>query len=79
MTPISKTAVREFSGKIIGWVETDKDGNQQVRTFTGKIIGKYDKSLDCTRTFTGKIITKGNTAVGLLYMPEYNPDFKPNA
>ena len=37
MLPISKVAVREFSGRIIGWVETDKDGNQQVRAFSGTV------------------------------------------
>lgn len=76
MMPISKVAVREFSGRIIGWVETDKDGNQQVRNFSGKILGRYDKSLDCTRDFYGRILTKGNTVNGLLYSPEHNPDFK---
>lgn len=76
MVPVSKIAIREFSGKIIGWLETDKDGNQQIRTFTGKILGKYDKTFDVTRTFTGKIVSKGNTVTGLLYSPEYNPDFK---
>lgn len=72
MLPVSKVAVREFSGKIIGWVETDKDGNQQVRAFSGKILGRYDKQSDCTRDFYGRILTKGNTVNGLLYNPEYN-------
>jgi len=76
MIAISKVAIREFSGKIIGWLETDKDGNQQIRNFHGKILGKYDKALDCTRDFYGKIITKGNTVNGLLYSRQYNPDFK---
>ena len=40
MTPISKVAIREFSGRIIGWLETDKEGNQQVRDFYGKILTK---------------------------------------
>lgn len=72
MIAISKVAIREFSGKIIGWLETDKDGNQQVRAFSGKILGRYDKQLDCTRDFYGKILTKGNTVSGLLYDPKYN-------
>lgn len=67
MIAISKEPIREFSGKIIGWIETDKDGNQQVRDFYGKILGKYDKSLNVTRDFYGRILTRGNTVAGLVY------------
>ena len=35
---ISKEPVREFNGKIMGFIETDKDGNQQVRDFYGRIL-----------------------------------------
>lgn len=67
MIAISKEPIREFGGKIIGWIETDKDGNQQVRDFYGKILGKYDKSLNVTRDFYGRILTRGNTVAGLVY------------
>ena len=67
MIAISKEPIREFSGKIIGWIETDRDGNQQVRDFYGKILGKYDKSLNVTRDFYGRILTRGNTVAGLVY------------
>jgi hypothetical protein len=43
MKAISKEAVRVFSGKIIGYIETDKNGNQQARDFYGKILGTFDK------------------------------------
>lgn len=74
---MAREAVREFSGRIIGWVETDSLGNQIVRAFSGLIIAKYDKTLDVTREFSGKIISKGNTAVGQLYNPSINPEYKP--
>lgn len=77
MIPISKDPVREFNGKIIGWVESDLDGNQQVRNFIGTIIAKYDVNLNVTRDFYGKILTRGNTAVGQLFNPTVNPDYKP--
>lgn len=67
MIAISKEPIKEFGGKIIGWIETDKDGNQQVRDFYGKILGKYDKSLNVTRDFYGRILTRGNTVAGLVY------------
>lgn len=67
MIAISKEPIRQFGGKIIGWIETDKDGNQQIRDFYGRILGKYDKSLNVTRDFYGRILTKGNTVAGLVY------------
>lgn len=65
---ISKEPIREFNGKIIGFIETDKDGNQQVRNFLGNIVGSYDKKFNVTRDFYGKIVTQGNTVIGLLYV-----------
>ena len=72
MRAISKEPVRLFSGKIIGYLETDKDGNQQARDFYGKILGTYDKKFNVTRDFYGKIISKGNQVAGLIWNPKYN-------
>ena len=72
MKAISKEPVREFGGKIIGWVETDIDGNQEVRNFYGTIIARYDAKIKVTRDFYGKILTQGNTAMGQLFNPSIN-------
>ena len=72
-----KEPVRAFNGKIIGWVETDNEGNQLIRAFTGKVLAKYDKKFDVTRDFYGRVISRGNTAIGQLYNPSINPDYKP--
>ena len=52
--------VREFSGKIIAWLEYKSNGDIQVRDFSGKILGYYDKSHNCTRDFYGKILAQGD-------------------
>ena len=63
---VDKQAIREWSGKIIGWVETDSTtGNKIVRDFYGKILGRYDKSCNVTRDFYGRVLYKGDQ-VGLL-------------
>lgn len=67
MFVVSSEQIKEFGGRILGYVETDAEGNQQVREFGGKILGVYDKKQDCTREFGGRIISSGNTVVGLLY------------
>ena len=59
--------IRDFSGRIIGRVETDGNGNQTVRSFYGEIVGRYDAQRDVTTDFYGKILARGNIAVGLLY------------
>ena len=57
----SKTQIiREFSGKILGKIETDHLGNKIVRDFYGKIIGRYDKRNDVTRDFYGRIVSRGD-------------------
>ncbi len=46
-----KVTIRDFTGKIIGFIETDTLGNKIVRDFYGRIVGKYDKKTDTTRDF----------------------------
>ena len=62
----TKTPIREFGGKLIGWLEDDGQGNQQIRDFVGHILGFYRKSEDKTRDFYGRIIGNGNLLVMLL-------------
>ena len=67
MIVVNRTPVRDVSGKILGFIEEDKDGNQQCREFTGKILGFYNKEQNVTREFTGRIRTRGNSVIGFLY------------
>ena len=52
--------IRDFSGKILGKIETDHIGNKIVRDFYGHILGRYDKRNDVTRDFYGKIVARGD-------------------
>lgn len=72
MNAVSREPVREFGGKIIGWVETDAQGNQEVRNFNGTIIARYDSKINVTRDFYNRILTQGNTAMGQLFNPSVN-------
>ena len=67
MIPVSKEEIKEFGGRILGYIETDAQGNQQVREFGGRILGTYDKTHNCTREFGGRIISNGNILASLLY------------
>ena len=41
---MKQEVVREFSGKILGYIQTDNKGNKIVRDFYHKILGRYDKA-----------------------------------
>lgn len=59
--------IRDFQGKILGYIVTENNGDKTVRNFTGKILGVYDLRNKVTRTFTGKIIAQGDVSTGLLF------------
>ena len=60
--------IREFSGKILGIIETDSNGDQKAIDFdTRKILGYYRKKLDHTTDFYGRVIAKGNCVASFIY------------
>ena len=61
-----KEPIKDWTGKIIGFVETDGSGNKILRDFYGRILGKYDKSMNVTREFSGRIVGKGDILMTLL-------------
>lgn len=61
-----KEAIKDWQGKILGFVETDSSGNKVLRNFAGQILGKYDKSLNVTRDFYGRQVAKGDCLMTLL-------------
>lgn len=67
MIAVTRNPVRDFYGKILGWVESDKLDNQQARDFYGKILGTYDKATNTTRDFYGRNLGRGNLLMGLIY------------
>ena len=57
---VDKQVIKDWRGKIIGYIETDNVGNKIVRDFYRKIIGRYDKKANITRDFYGRKITRGD-------------------
>ena len=64
---MEKQAIKDFYGRIIGWIETKPNGDKTVRDFYGRIKGRYDKQLNVTRDFYGKIVGRGDILTSLLY------------
>lgn len=61
-----KTAIKDFYGRVIGWVHEDSTGNKKLTDFQGRIKGRYDKATDTTRDFYGRIVAKGDQLSMLL-------------
>ena len=60
--------IKEYSGRILGTIETDGRGNKTVKSYGGKILGYYDASQDVTKEFGGRILYRGDMASALLIL-----------
>ena len=61
-----KTPIKDFYGRIIGWVQEDSAGNKKLTDYQGLIKGRYDKATDTSRDFYGRIVAKGDQLSMLL-------------
>lgn len=59
--------IKDFYGRVLGYIEEDSSGNKTARDFYHRILGKYVKSQNVTKDFYGRVISKGDTVVGLIY------------
>ncbi len=67
----TKTTIKDFYGKIIGYIITKDNGEKTVKDFYGRIRGKYDPRTNTTKDFYGRVIARGDCASMLL-----NDNFK---
>lgn len=67
---INKETIRDFYNRIIGYVETDDQGNKTIRDFYNRILGYYDAKQKITRDFYNRKVADGDIAVGLIYAEE---------
>ena len=58
--------IRDYSGKILGKIQTQPNGDKVVRDFYGKILGYYRKSQNVTTDFYGKIVARGDASGSLI-------------
>ena len=59
--------IKDWTGKIIGTVETENNGDKVIKDFYGRIKGTYAKKLDMTKDFYGRPVGKGDQLISLLY------------
>ena len=61
-----KEAIKDWSGKILGWIETMPNGDKKATDFGGKILGYYKKQSNYTTDFYGKLIYQGDAVVSFI-------------
>ena len=62
----NEETIREFSGKVIGYIETKPNGDKVVRDFYRRLLGTYNKKLNVTKDFYGRTVARGDFSSMLL-------------
>lgn len=64
---MNEEIIRDFYGRIIGYIQTQPNGDKIVRDFYRRILGRYNKATNTTRDFYGRIIARGDQSSMLLH------------
>ncbi len=65
---VSEEVIKDYTGRILGYLCYQPNGDIIVKDFYRKNLGRYDKAMDVTKDFYGKILFKGNMAAALIGM-----------
>ena len=65
---MGRETISEYTGRIIGYIETQPNGDKKVTNFTGTILGYYKKAQNVTTDFIGKILYRGDMSAALLVL-----------
>lgn len=63
---VSRVLLRDKTGKIIGDLKTEPNGNKVLRDGSGYILGYYIKSMNLTKDYRGYIVGQGDVLSMLL-------------
>ena len=63
-----RETIKDYSGRIIGYLESQPNGDIIAKDASGKILGRYDATTNTTKDAYGKILFKGNMAGSLIGM-----------
>lgn len=60
--------IKEFSGRIIGIIRTEDNGDQAAIDFPSRrILGFYRAKYNHTTDFAGRVVAQGNSVVNFIY------------
>lgn len=58
--------IKDYYGRIIGYVQTQPNGDKIGKDFYHRIVGYYDKRTNTTKDFYRRVVARGDTLVGLI-------------
>ena len=65
---MDKQVIKNWRGKVMGFIKTDDKGNKQVFDSKYKLLGTYRKDLNLTRDSSYRVIGKGDLTLTLIPM-----------
>ena len=63
---MTRYPLKDFEGRIIGYIEEQDNGDKVAKDFYGRIVGKYYKNTNKTHDFYGRIVGKGDLTSALI-------------
>ena len=63
---MTREHIKDWTGKVIGTLETKPNGDKTIKDFYGRVKGTYIKSLNMTKDFYGRPVGKGDQLMRLL-------------
>ena len=57
---MERMTIRDKNCMIIGYIETESNGDKVARAYSGLILGRYIKSRDVTTDVAGRILWYGD-------------------
>ena len=63
---MGRETIKSYTGAIIGYLETESNGDVVAKDSCGRIVGYYRKSNNATTDFSGRILYYGNCAAALV-------------
>jgi hypothetical protein len=61
-----RSELRDPTGKLVGHIRVQANGNRSVHDLTGRQLGTYDARSNSTRNIAGRIVGRGDLLVTLL-------------
>lgn len=63
---MAREFIKDWTGKVIGTVDTQPNGDKILKDFYGHVKGRYVKNINMTKDFYGHVIGKGDQLMRLL-------------
>lgn len=67
-----RDTIKEVSGTIIGYIDTDINGDKIGYDFYLRIVGHYYRSRNVTTDFYGRIVSYGDSLISLVWQAKDN-------